>query len=119
MNNRGQTLAIFVIFIPIILILLTLIIDLGLLYIEKRSINNNTKDAVEYYLNNIESSNVLDNTKKLLNKNLDDVNITINDTDTYVEITVSKRWNSLSIKSDEDISITYKGIKDSNKIIKG
>ena len=34
-------------------------------------------------------------------------------------LTVSKVWNSLSIKKDEEIIITYRGIKGSNQIIKG
>lgn len=119
MNNKGQVLVVFVIIIPVLLLLVTLTVDLGLLYKEKQSINSNTKYAVKYYLDNIDNPNITEDTKELLNKNISDIKISINDTTDYVEITVSKVWNSLSIKKDEEIIITYRGIKDNNEIIKG
>lgn len=120
MNNKGQVLVSFIIILPIILILFTLVVDLGLLYVDKRNISNNVKDAVEYYLKNKEDLNVEENTKKLLNKNISDIEININNNEEFVEITVIKKQNRLSIVSNNDeITITYKGIKDTNKIIKG
>lgn len=121
MNNKGQTLVIFVIILPILLMALTLIIDLGFLYIEKRNIGNNLYDSVEYYLDNIEEENIDVKVKELLKKNIDDVNININETDSYVEITVLKQRKSIYsiITHDTNIKLTYKGIKESKEIIKG
>ena len=121
MNNKGQTLVIFVIILPILLMMFTLIIDLGFLYIEKRNINNNVYDSVEYYLENIDDEDVLDKTEKLLNKNIKDIKIKINETEEYVEINVSKTRKSLYsiITHDTDINVVYKGIKISKEIIKG
>ena len=122
MNNKGQILVIFVIMLPIFLILLTFVIDLGLVSIEKRNISNNTYDCVEYYLNNKDDENIEDKIKSLLNKNINNIdNIKINNTDEYIEITVSKKHKSLYsvISNNYDIKITYKGIKESNEIIKG
>lgn len=117
MNNKGQVLVIFVIILPIFLIILSLVIDLGLMSIEKRNISNNTKDAVEYYL----QSNEEEKTKKLLNKNIDDIEINIKDNDYYVEITVKKEYKGLYsiIKNENVIEVTYKGIKEDKSIIKG
>ena len=41
MNNKGQTLVTFIIILPILLIILALVVDLGFIYIEKRNIDNN------------------------------------------------------------------------------
>ena len=121
MNNKGQTLVIFVIILPILLIMLTLVIDLGLLYIEKRNIDNNVYDGVLYYLENIEENNIKDKTYKLLNKNIKDSNIFIDEEENYVEITVSKGRKSLYsiISNSTDINVSYKGLKENKKIIKG
>ena len=121
MNNKGQTLIIFVIILPILLMVLTLIIDLGFLYIEKRNISNNVYDSVEYYLDNIEDDNVKQNVKNLLNKNIKDINIEIEETLEYVEIKVFKNRKSLYsiITHNTEINVIYRGIKENKKIIKG
>jgi len=121
MNNKGQTLVIFVIILPILLIMLTLVIDLGFLYIEKRNIDSIVYDSVEYYLDNVTDIDIENKTKDLLDKNIDDIDININETDEYIEINVSKTRKSLYsiISNNTDINITYKGIKEDKKIIKG
>ena len=122
MNNKGQTLVIFVIILPVLLMVFTLIVDLGFLYIEKRNIDNNVYDSVEYYLDNITDETIENKINKLLNKNIKDIDdIIINETDEYIEIKVSKIRKSLFsiITKDNQINITYKGIKESKKIIKG
>ena len=67
MNNKGQVLVIFILFIPIFVLAFTLIVDIGNMYIEKRSITNNLKYAVEYSKKN----NV--DVDEILNKNLDNI----------------------------------------------
>lgn len=117
MNNKGQVLVIFVILLPIFLMILAFIIDIGLLSIEKRRIDNNAYDAVEYYLDNSDK----EKTTKLLEDNLNDIEININDNGDYVEITVIKDYKGLYtiISNDREINITYKGIKETKEIIKG
>jgi len=121
MNNKGQTLVMFVIVLPIILIILTLVVDMGLLYIEKRNISNNTKDAVEYYLDNLDDINIEPKINNLLNENIDDIKINIDNNTDYIEINVKKEYKSLYsvISNDQEISITYIGKKDNKEIIKG
>lgn len=121
MNNKGQTLVTFIIILPILLIILALVVDLGFIYIEKRNIDNNLYDATNYYLENIDEEDIEEKIKKLLNKNIDDINkITIVDKEDYIEITVSKDIKNIySIIKDTKIEITYKGIKGSKEIIKG
>ena len=122
MNNRGQSLVAFIIILPILLMIFTLIIDLGFMYIEKRNIDNNCYDAIEYYLDNINKEDIDDKVNKLLNENIKNIDeILINDTDDYVEISVSKNRKSIYsiISNDTEIKITYKGIKEDKRIIKG
>lgn len=121
MNNKGQVLIIFVILLPIFLMILATVIDLGLLSIEKRKISNNTYDAVKYYLDNIDNTNIKEKTVKLLKSNLDDIDIEIIETNEYVEISVTKDYKSLYtiISNDQNINITYRGIKTNKEIIKG
>lgn len=122
MNSKGQTLVIFVIILPILLVMLTLIIDLGFMYIEKRNIENNVYDSVEYYLENINDNNINNKVNKLLNKNIKDIDkLIINDETDYVEIKVSKVRKSIYsiITNDTEIGVKYKGYKESKRIIKG
>lgn len=122
MNNKGQALVIFVIILPIVLMIFTLIVDFGFLYVEKRNINNNVYDSVEYYLNNIEDEEVLNKTEQLLNKNIKNIeDIKITENDEYVEIYISKTRKSLYsiITHDTKISVNYIGYKENKEIIKG
>ena len=121
MNNKGQTLVTFIIILPILLIILTLVVDLGFIYIEKRNIDNSVYDAINYYLENINKENIENKTKKLLNKNIDNIDkLTIREKDDYIEITVFKEIkNVYSVIKGTEINITYKGIKESKEIIKG
>ena len=122
MNNKGQTLVIFVIVLPILLIMFTLIIDLGFLYIEKRNISNNVYDSVEYYLENIDDEEVKNDVEKLLNKNVKNIeDIKIKENEEYVEIYLTKTRKSLYsiITHDTKISVNYIGYKENKEIIKG
>ena len=120
MNNKGQTLVIFVILLPIFLLLLAFVIDYGLLSVEKRRVDNNTYDAVKYYLSNIDDVNIESKTIELLNANLKDVDIKINNTDDSVIIEVKSNYKSLfNSIINSNFTVRYKGIKTSKEIIKG
>ena len=116
MNSKGQVLVIFVILLPIFLMIFTFAIDLGMLSIEKRKIDNNTYDALEYYL----ESNNKDKTIKLIENNIEDIKVNIEDSENSVEISISKEYKGIyNIIYDNEIKITYIGNKETKKIIKG
>lgn len=122
MNNKGQVLVMFVIIIPILLIAITLIIDYSLLSIEKRKINNNVYDAVEYYLSNSENDDIDIKLNKLLEenlKNIKDKKIDITYIDEGIKISVSKKYKSLYKIMSKDINVTYTGNISNKQIIKG
>ena len=122
MNNKGQTLVLFVIILPIILIVFTLVIDLGLLHIDKRNIENNVVSSIEYYFSDKSDEKFETKITDMLNKNILDIDkIYINNTSEYLEIKViknSKRLYKL-LTDNSQITVTYRGYKENKKIIKG
>ena len=96
MNNKGQTLVVFVILLPLILLIFVGLIDIGNLYINKRNINNILDKAVEYKK---EGKNI----EEFINKNIDDCEI-INDENS---ITIEK--NVQGILKKYNIKVTKKG----------
>ena len=122
MNNKGQSLVVFIIILPILLMIFTLIIDLGFMYIEKRNIDINCYDAVEYYLENINKEDIEEKVNNLLNENIKNIDeILIKDEEDYVEISITKNRKSIYsiISNNTEIKIVYKGMKDDKRIIKG
>ena len=122
MNNKGQTLVLFVIILPILLIIFTLVIDLGLLYIDKRNIENNVVSSIEYYFSHKSDDKFETKITDMLNKNIGDIDkIYIDNTSEYLEIKViknSKRLYKL-LTDNSEITVTYRGYKENKKIIKG
>ena len=103
-------------FPTIILIVLGIVIDVGLLSIEKRKIDNNTYDALEYYLD----SENKDKTIKLIEDNVEDVFIELTDAENNVYISVNKKYKGIfNIIYDDNIEINYIGNKETKKIVKG
>ena len=86
MNNKGQTLVVFVLLMPIIIIIFIGIIDICNLQYEKRKLENTLDTAVEYY----KSGKDVD---KYLNKVVSDYEVN-NDNDS-ITIKVKKEINGL------------------------
>lgn len=121
LNNKGQTLVMFIILLPILLMVFAIIIDLGLLGIEKRKIENEVKSTITYGLKNKEEKDLEIKLKNLLVKNIDyleDKNISIKIMNNYISITVNKKYKPVFniIKNNYDITVTYKGNISNNKI---
>ena len=72
-NNKGQTLALFVIILPILLLLLVLIIDVGKVILLKLELNNISKIVLDYGLDNIENEFLSDELIDLVKLNKDDI----------------------------------------------
>lgn len=124
MNNKGQTLVLFVLLLPILLIILCLVFDVGNLLLEKRHIESVIKDAIKYELNNNDdintSRNRLTNT---LTKNIDNIKIKqINITNNKViTISISKeykgKFTSILKNNLFTIDLTFKGYINGNDIV--
>lgn len=124
-NHNGQVLIAFVLILPILLMCIGLVIDTGLLYIEKRKLDNVVKDTVEYGVNHIDTI-IEEELTEMLYKNINELKvIEIDITDTKVEIQASylkkSIFASLFKKENYEISAHYKGIEtnDRIKIVRG
>lgn len=114
MNNKGQTLVIFVLVLPVIILTTFMLITKGNMYYQKRLLENNVKLALNYGLNHIENENVEIKIKELIKKNID----------SEVEVTIEN--NIITIKSKleipelqekigfKNVVVTYKGYKENN-----
>ena len=88
-KNSGQVLILFILILPILFMILGLVIDVGLSYLEKRKVDNVINEAIYYALN--DDNNVLDNTRKYIQKNIDNIdNLNVSLNDNIVEIKLSK-----------------------------
>lgn len=122
MNKKGQVLVTFVLLLPIIFMLIGLIIDCGYLYIEKRNVDNNVKDAIEYGIKHIEEYNIENKLRKQLNLNIDEIeklNISINDKIIEIELKKYKKsiFTLVFSKHKYEITSHYKGYIKEDKIV--
>lgn len=117
MNNKGQTLAIFVILIPIILLLVCMIMDLGKLSLEKKQLQNVIKTIIKDELKKEPDRKRIIN---LINKNTNDTKIdNIIIENGIIIITISKQYTGLFpnlLKNMKTINLTYKGYKINDNI---
>ena len=113
LNNKGQTLVAFIILLPVFIMIFTLIVDLGLLSIEKRKVDNEIKSTITYGLKNIETDNLDLKLRKLILKNIDN----INNEDIKISLKLEKKSLFKIIgKEKYDIYSSYIGIIENNEI---
>ena len=113
LNNKGQALVAFIILLPIILFILSMVIDLGLMGLEKRKINNTVRDSIEYGLKHNSSKEQI---RGMIDKNIKYENITI-DMNDDINISLYYRYNTIfGFIKKKDLRIKYHGYKENNKI---
>lgn len=103
LNNKGQSLVMFIIIFPIFLFIITLIYDVGNAIYEKNSLSNINYIVVEYALLNIDTireEDIVD----LINENDNDVN----------DISIMIINNSVDITLEKDIKGVFGKIFDFN-----
>lgn len=115
-GSKGQTLVIFVVLIPIILLILGFVVDYGMLAIEKRKIDNNVYSAMKDI---VENNVTLEDTEKLLKQNLTDSQISVSGNDIFVKISATKTYDGILFVKNETINISYNASKETRRINKG
>ena len=99
MNNKGQTLVMFIIFLPVILILVALLINYSFISNLKLKLENNIKSAIGYGLNlkivdaNITNDEVKDKIKFLIDENLSYESLDIKVNDNSIEVSITSKTN--------------------------
>lgn len=123
LNNKGQTLILFVLMIPVLLFVMILVIDMGNLMVEKQKLNNINYIMIDYGLSNLTKEDLEEyiyNYLKLNDEKIDKIKVSKTDND--ITINLSKKESSmlghiLNLKEVEIIS-SYKGsIVDEKKVI--
>ena len=115
MNSKGQTLVVFVLFLPVLVIVITMIINKSNMYYDKRNMENIAKEAINYGLNNIEDENIEDKIKIFISKNIEcEKEIKIEDGE--IRVTLIKENKTIKkILGYGNIKIKYKGKIEDNK----
>lgn len=90
-NNKGQSLVMFVLIIPIFLLILTLVYDVGNAIYEKDRLSNTNYLTIEYGLNNIDKVREND-LKNLIEQNTSNFK--------YIYVTIEE--NQIEIKMEKD-----------------
>lgn len=90
-NNKGQSLVMIVLIIPIFLLILTLVYDVGNAIYEKDRLSNTNYLTIEYGLNNIDTVTEND-LKNLIEQNTSNLK--------YIYVTIEE--NQIEIKMEKD-----------------
>ena len=118
MNKRGQTLIIFVMLIPIILTMASLVIDVGLLYYKKNEYTGIVEESIKEYFKDEDLTSALE-TLTLNGVSLDDVLVSV--TDEKISVTLDTKVDSIFGKviriNDYEIKIARVGTKDKERVI--
>lgn len=113
MNNKGQTLVIFVVFLPIIIIIMATVVDVSLMYYQKNKLDNINMMVTEYGINHFEDNDNNLKLESLIYENDKDIEIKkILIDDSRIEIILNKKIKSIfgKIIGLEEYEITSKYI---------
>ena len=124
LNNKGQSLAIFVIFVPVFIMMGTYVVDVSFAKYNERRLDNLNKQVINYGLKHIDEE-PYDNMVDLIYQNDSDIDfyeININNETKEISVTLSKStkgfFGSIVGKEIYNEKSSLKGyIKDDKKIL--
>ena len=122
-NNRGQTLVMFVIFLPVLIIIFAGLIEVSTINIEANKLDSINSIAIDYGLDNINDENIEDKLEELIKTNdnkIEQINIKLETNKLSIELTKYKDsiFGKIIGKKNYKIVSKYKGnIKEDKKII--
>ena len=121
LNNKGQSLVMFILIIPIILLIMILVIDIGNVVMNKQELDNINYLTIEYGLEHINENNLESKLTNMITINNNKVNeIDVNVEENKINITIKKQIKGIIAKQIEifDLESKYIGyIKEEKKII--
>lgn len=115
LNNKGQSLILFVLILPILLIMLVLVIDVGRVIIRKQELDNIGKIALSYGLDKIDDTEleeIILNTVMLNDDSIDNIDIKLENSmiylnlSDYVDATLANVIN-ISVFNVESLYVAY------------
>ena len=121
-NNKGQVLTAFIIMIPIIFMLMAILFDVGLVYIEKRKIDNELKDIINYAFNvNKDDINIENDIMKIIKENNSYDKLIVDKNKNKINIEFQKKYKSLFSKmfkkAEYEIITKYEALKVNGDIV--
>lgn len=123
LNNKGQSLVMFVMILPILLMIIMMVIDIGKMVQRREELDSINYILVDYGLDNIELNNLEDKLKEILDKNdksIDIVKINIDKESLVVEVILRDEVDLLILKDNKlfRVKSDYVGrVVDNKKII--
>ena len=132
LNNKGQSLILFVIVLPVLLFVLVLVIDIGKVLVLRQELNNISEIVLDYGLDKLDmddntSSDIDDSNYNLedelievikLNKSdIDKIDVRIDNDRIYVDLSKGEKgiFSSLVDISMFNVKSSYVGYLDNNK----
>ena len=123
LNNKGQSLVMFVMILPILLMIIMMVIDIGKMVQRREELDSINYMLVDYGLDNIEINNLEDKLREILDKNdksIDIVKINIDKESLEVEVILRDKVDLLILKDNKlfRVKSDYIGrVVDNKKII--
>lgn len=122
LNNKGQSLVLFVILFPIFILVMAMVYDIGNFYYEKERLDNVNYMTIEYGLDEIENINESDLIDLIVRNtsNLSDISVLIDDDVITIRLGINAKGIFSTILNFDSINISseYKGsIINDEKII--
>lgn len=115
MNKKGQVLVAFVILIPLLLLLISVVINIGYLNYEKVKIEDTLEVLLEDALRKNKTENEM---KEIINDNIK-ASINLNYNGKEVKVNVKKKINTVFslLKKDYDLDLSYIAYIENDKYI--
>ena len=121
MNNKGQTLVLFVILIPVLLLVFVCFYQIGSIGLDKRKIEDSIETALEYGVDHIDSELLYVSMREIItesNNGVRDNNIDIDVFGDEITIVVKKKYKVAFIVDEEKVySYTGKKVNDKVEIV--
>ena len=119
LNNKGQSLVLFILLIPILLGIMVLVIDIGNAMYYRKDLDNINKLVIDYGIDHINDDNVLSDMKELakLNNKKISIEIRLADMEFYAKSSyyVNGIFSNIFNTRGYLVKSEYKGYKDKNK----
>ncbi len=118
LNCKGQSLVLFVLILPIILMIMIMVIDIGKMVNLRNQLDSINYLAIDYALDNIDNENLSLVIEELIKKNDLDINIAKISISNKIEVELEKDVDLILFGNKIiDVKSSYIGYSDNNKKI--
>lgn len=124
MNSKGQSLVLFVLIIPIVLLLVLAVYDIGSMVLLKNELNDINRLVLYYGIDYVDDEDIYDKLTELISKNksnIDGIDISVDDNKIYI-VLEDRIDNKLSLINKIDVfkvKSSYVGyMEDGRKVIR-